>query len=586
MRGWNDMRAHRVLSRLASRLNKNRGNGVNRDDDLGLKLRLYEKKKQLKPRTYSSGKTQPDLIEEILEAFKSHDLVLLRAMVGSGKSVVGIRTILEFGMGVVSVPTKVLSDQYAASYEGERYFLKEDGSRAEIVIMKGRDNFPCQHMREKGHNVTCANRRIPCRRPLNREAGEHRIDALKECPHWGFVFPKGVAKDLKGAEKMFYEGIDGEWAACMHGDCEYWAQFSSFQSADVIVMNSMKWAAEVSMGRLPKSPITVIDEADEWLDSLALKAQITEKRIAAIMEKLQDEDSVSELRVAWRKAMGGRDHFGLAVLLTNMLEEIDETSDDFFWKLKSVVENWENVECEVENDSLLYLVPDPKPVLRKLIERVGGKWLMMSATLQSEEVLREVFGIEPLIVEGETNFPGRLIQRISGEEVAVNHDKWSSDSFKREYWKNLSEIMSRARRPAFIPIHAFKYLPPEIAGKIDRGADISDCGGVMMSTKMDRGADLKGMGSIIVTKFPFPDMNDPLLRGMKKRLGKKSFFAYYQDIAERCFVQQVGRVLRSGDDVAEFWSPDETCHTRLHGVWKGRIEGGDAPAHDFRARKS
>ncbi len=574
-----------MISYIAGKLNKIHRDRVTQGDDLGLKLRLYDKKKPLQPRRYSSGKTQSDLIREILESFKSHDIVLLRAMVGSGKSVVGIRTILELGKGIVSVPTKVLSEQYAASYEGERYFLKEDGSKAAIRIIKGRDNFPCHHMREMGHRAACANMKIPCRRPLNREAGERRIDALKECPYWGFVFPKGVAKDVKGAEKLPYPGIQGEWVVCMHGDCPYWAQFSSFQSSDVIVMNSMKWAAEVSMGRLPKSPITVIDEADEWLDSLALKVQVTDKKIAAITAKLQDEESISELGVAWRRAIGGRDQLHLAVLLTELLEEIDETSDDFFWKLKSVVENRENVECEVEDDALLYLVPDPKPVLRKLMDRVGGKWLLMSATLQSEEVLREVFGIDPVIVEGETNFPGKLIQRMSGEEVAVNHEKWSSDSFRREYWRRLSEIMSRAKKPAFIPIHAFKYIPPEIADRIDREAAVSDYGGVMMSTKMDRGADLKGMGSIILTKFPFADMNDPLLRGMKKRLGKKSFFAYYRDIAERCFVQQVGRVLRSPGDVAEFWSPDETCHTLLRGVWKGRIEDGDAQPDDFKPHK-
>ncbi len=55
-----------------------------------LELGLYDLKNRLQePLRYSSGKTQTDLIKEILEAFRGNDIVFLKGTVGSGKSVVG-----------------------------------------------------------------------------------------------------------------------------------------------------------------------------------------------------------------------------------------------------------------------------------------------------------------------------------------------------------------------------------------------------------------------------------------------------------------------------------------------------------------
>jgi Rad3-related DNA helicase len=544
---------------------------------LSLELRFYDGSGPLPPRRYSTGKTQLDLIREILDAFKNSDLVLLRGMVGSGKSIVGIRTILEFGKGVVSVPTKVLSDQYARAYERDKYFLKEDGSKAKIGILKGRRNFVCPYARRRGHETTCADKSLPCRRPLDRESGEHRIDALREDPFWGFIFPAEVADRIRDVKKYPYEGITGKWTLCERGKCPYWEQFGAYHDSDVIVMNSMKWAAEVAIGRLPRVPMVVVDEADDWLDSLALKVSVTDKRIDVLGGKIQDEESLEELSGIWEGTLSGeRDPLELAIYLTTLMEETDETSTDFFWKLKSVLEEWAHVECEVRENTVLYLVPDPQPVLQKFFRKLGGKWLLMSATVQSQEVLREVFGIEPVLVEGETRFPGKLIQRRLGREKAVNYKRWSDGNFRLGYWDFLSEIMRMAKRPSFLPVHAFKYLPPELADKIaSEKTDVIEEEGVMITTKMDRGADLKGMGSVIITKFPFPEREDPLLRGMEKRLGKRAFWRYYRDIAERCFVQQIGRVLRSDADVVEFWSPDEICHRMLYRLWKGRVEGGD-----------
>ncbi len=552
-----------------------------------LEFGLFEGNGSLAPRRYSSGKTQADLINEIVSAFESSDVVFLKATVGSGKSAIGLRTILEFGRGIVSVPTKILSDQYAAAYEGQKYFRKEDGSKLKIGILKGRRNFRCKLMADRGRDFSCDGRALPCKRPVDWKNGERRVDAVRECPHWGFIFRSAVAKGIKDAAKADYQGIKGDWAWCMKGACPYWQQFSAYVEADAIVMNSAKWAAEVSAGRLPAMPITVVDEADYWLDSLAVKVSVTERTIGWLQDAVKrsagfglDDDGsemkamMDDVRDQFTENVAGKgDPIKLVQSLVKVLVEIDETSGDTGWKLESVLEHKAHAEWELSDKGITYFVPDPKIVLESVREKVGGKWLLMSATVQSREVLREVFGIEPTFVEGETRFPGRLIRRKLGSEEVINYRKWADDAFKRKYWGMLERIMKRAKRPGFVPVHAMAYLPPGLRDKVREGGDSHTFDDIMFTTKMDRGADLRGVHSVIILKFPFPDRSDPLLRGMERRLGKDAFSTYYKDISGREFVQQIGRVLRGDGDEAEFWSPDEMCHAQLRQLWKGEMVG-------------
>ncbi len=550
-----------------------------------MRFNLYNQEGQCEPLCYSSGKTQIDLVEEILEAFRGNEMVFLKGTVGSGKSVVGLRTILEFGRGIVSVPTKVLSDQYAASYERDKYFTKDDGSKARIGILKGRRNFRCMYQADKRREISCDNSNLPCKRPVDWEHGEKRIDALRECPYWGFIFSSGLADSIKNAEKVSYQGITGKWTWCKRGECPYWKQFQAYVFSDAIVMNSAKWAAEVSIGRLPEVPITVIDEADEWLDSLAVKVLLTVKTIGGVRERIRrnimldndDEEKelqerLEELRSLWSETLAGKgDPLKLVEFLTALLEEIDETSGRLYWRLKSVLEHRDYAEWEIGERGIVYFVPDPKIVLQRILDKVGGKWLLMSATAQSENVLNDVFGIAPTFVEGETKFPGELVQRKLGSEEVINYRKWMNDGFKQRCWNTLREIMQEAKLPGFMPVHAHKYLTPRLRKKVLESGDVYYHKDIMLSTKMDRGADLKGMKSVIILKFPYPDRGDPLLKGMERRLGAEPFRRYYRDMAEREFVQQIGRTLRSDDDVVEFWSTDNMCHVQLRRLWKGSI---------------
>lgn len=146
-----------------------------------MELGLYEDGEKLESLEYSSGKTQTEVVGEILEAFESHNLVWLDGKVGSGKSVVGIRTALEMGGGTFSVPTKVLSDQYYEDYyAGDKQFMVSGKIPARISVFKGRGNFKCPYLKDlhpdwEDEKLTCQNRALPCTRALRRMKTEQRL---------------------------------------------------------------------------------------------------------------------------------------------------------------------------------------------------------------------------------------------------------------------------------------------------------------------------------------------------------------------------------------------------------------------------
>lgn len=553
-----------------------------------MKLNLYEDGRELEPLSYSTGKDQGELVRDILESFESSDVVFLKGVVGSGKSVVGIRTALEFGGGTISVPTKVLSRQYQDDYEGDKYFLKEDGEKARIGVLRGRGNFTCPYLEDQHSNwpswkLSCQNRALPCTRPLGEttrsEEGvevtekESRITAVRECPYWGFIFPHAPELEKLKEHVGAYQSLAGKHSLLLNKDgCPYWGQFESYLTADVNVMNSSKWEIEAQIGRLPLTQLTVVDEADAWLDTLCSKVIVTNRRMERLADNLKGkglDEEASKVKDIWSDYEEGFvEPLELARSLREFLEQID-FGTRLFWQLVKVLDFEEEVVSKEGEGKVTYFIPDPKPVLSSLRKKIGGKWLLMSATVQDQEVLNRIYGIDPVFVEGEVKFPGKLVRRRLGSEVRVNNANWKDPSFRREYSQVQARIFRRAARPGFVPVHATKYLP-EGVDELTK-SDRKEKEGIIFSTKMDRGADLEEMESVIPLKYPYPDLGDPLLRATKKRLGDKKFWIYYRDMSRREFIQQIGRTLRSPDDEVEFWSPDQICHENLQRDWRGEI---------------
>ena len=138
--------------------------------------------------------------------------------------------------------------------------------------------------------------------------------------------------------------------------------------------------------------------------------------------------------------------------------------------------------------------------------------------------------------------------------------------------------MANAEPPTLVHVSAFKDLPTEEENtklKFDnlitqeRLREIQSRGNtavdefsngeedVLFTTKCSRGIDFPGeqCNSILVTKFPYPNIQGLFWRILKKEQPKK-FMEFYLDKARRELIQKVSRGVRFKEDKVSLWSPD------------------------------
>ncbi|MFW6009083.1 MAG: helicase C-terminal domain-containing protein [archaeon] len=516
-------------------------------------LLLYENGVKKTPLEYSNKKNQIDLINEILKKFENNRIVALKGQVGSGKSVVGIRTALEMGGGIIATPTKVLGRNYKEDYSNKMYFKHPiEDRKAKISIIEGRGNFKCPEYNTASKYVSATYPDLPCLRPL--EDNEKRINLLKRnCSRWSFLFsekPNGV----RGKE---YNGLDEKWYWCYNSkQCPYFSQYENYVDSDVLVMNSSKFNVEMDIGRLPDKPLYVIDEADLYLDRLAIKVNITDNLIEKLLDDL--EENIHYKKALKRKWESKEDNpKKIPTIIYNIMEDTDikDKWNKLYWKLKELVDFKTIMNYDINKEKISYIIPTPKTVLKSKLEKSNAKFLLMSATLHDRNVLKNIFGINPPVVKGETKMKGKL--RIQSSGIGkINYDKWKKKQFREKYYDNIKRIIDECPKPALVLVHAFKYLPKYEKQKLKKSKDgVYEDGDIIYSTTLKRGANMEGMNSLILLKKPFPSLGNPLYKSMKDKLGN-NFWNFYRDKARRELKQQIGRVRRLEEDDVKLYSPD------------------------------
>lgn len=569
---------------------------------------------KLEPWVFSNGKAQSEVIDEVLGAFESNDVVFLRGGVGSGKSIIAATVCGAMGRGVINVPVKALQEQYRQDYEG-RLRIRLGDKNLGIQVLKGRDNFICERHREHGYK--CSRKSLVCTVPLGDETPRWKV--AKECPHWGPIYPVRIRSllDSKDCQLGEYASVAGKQFIYQRPNaCGYYAQNTAYAEADVIVYNNAKWLADTAIGRKAKVDIEVFDEGDLFLDGLSTKTRITEgtfarldKECRAVMEELvrnnmhqeaaeleeglegvkqEFEELLGSARGSAPQGLTGRVESILELLLEFLLRLRTEYADSLGLKLGNLLKYNKDAYYFSEPEGITFFISNPAVVLNGLREKSADKLLFMSATLQGPGVLEEIYNIRDFAyVEGEPKMQGKIHPMRNGGEVQVNWRNWKKEEFRKHYWESLSRIMAKAKRPTLVQIHAYQYLPlqegfpllptQEVIKKTDQEESIAmfktGKEELLFSTKTDRGIDLpnEACRSIVLLKYPFPGMKDPFFMVMRKRMGEEAFWSYYQDLAWREFQQQIGRGLRNPEDWVEVWSPDLMVHKRLAALKADKI---------------
>jgi Rad3-related DNA helicase len=610
------------------------------EDNSGANL-FSESGEELKPLKFSNGKTQADVVKEILDLIGAgNKVIFVKGVCGSGKSSMALNLARHFKKTSIIVPIKSLQEQYEKDYTQDKFILKKDGKPLKISVIKGRNNFRCPYSGERADDPE-----LPCtieirdknteqllkfvdsnpnanREDFSTATDVRRMNIAPACPYWAPIMPEEIQpKLLTDFKKKIYPAICGKDFALFQRKkgCGYCDQYAAYKDSDVLIFNSMKYSIEMAMGRKPKSDIEIVDECDEFLDKFADERKINLARLHSALMKLNPQDkekknAVKELIHEINSLL--LDPFGdveikkvkqteFIKIIKKISENPNLAEDEEFNYYNNIVEtvrafenlldetyiSIERIKSEEDQGTLFSQnVKDDNVFVTLVSINLAQKFkelmdanevlVLMSGTLHSEEVLKDIFGLEDFkIVEAETQNPGKIHKIRTGFEKNCSFANFSSGSITRKmYLKILDASMANAEPPTLVHVSAFKDLPTEKENNElkfenlisqERLRELQSRGNtavsdftngedeVLFTTKCSRGVDFAGdkCNSIVITRFPYPNIQGLFWKILKKEQPDK-FMEFYLDKARRDLFQKVARGVRFKGDKVDLLSPD------------------------------
>jgi Rad3-related DNA helicase len=630
---------------------------------------LYDEEKFLEPLCFSNGKSQKDIVKEVLDAVeKGNKIIFIHGVCGTGKSAIALNIARKLGKACIVVPIKNLQRQYKEDYEKSKYLKKENGEKLKISVITGRNNHRCKFLEENARaipkekkeidstldifdkkreevqemvsdDLSADNLNIPCKIEIkernwhklkkyllqNKDIDSSEFNEIKDitrasvaavCPYWSPVLPEEYEfkqKSLVNAKKSSFQGLNGKkyiyYQRC--AGCDYYSQFQKYVGSDVLVFNSLKYKLESILGRKPKTAVDIIDECDEFLDKFSNTETINLNKFQAALtyafgvteqfDKIQKE--LGELLVNLKKSDRITDALVtgdivplketclydiLKILNKNpeFFDDIDE--ENYLFDVLEIAQMFngffEDTYLTVDKSEEVLKINLVTTNLAKMFELLVGKndvVVMMSGTLHSDSVLKNIFGLDKFVsIEAEATNQGSINVKKTGLEIDCKYSNFSCGKHSREdYLRALDKCLEIAEKPSLVHVQAFKDLPSE--DEIDKfnlqnlmsqeklkrlqsesaeklmnkfkGKDID----VLFSTRASRGIDFPGgqCNSIIFTKYPNPNVQDAFWKILNKT-HPQYYWDFYRDRAKRELWQKVYRGVRFKEDKVEVLSPD------------------------------
>jgi|SRR3989339_282191 len=590
----------------------------------------------ISPLKFSNGKTQEDIVKEVVDLIRQgNKIIFLKGACGSGKSAIALNIARILGKASIIVPLKSLQKQYEDDYSGKKYVIKPDGKKMKIAIITGRDNhdsiinpgFSCSYS-YLPENIKITEKNITklqeyyTKSPLTENNIIPDIKEIKRFtiaasnPYWSPILPSKFDFKIQGAEKNKYLGVDSKEFIFYHRKlgCSYYDQYLAYIKADVIVFNSVKYKSELSIGRKPLTDIEIVDEADEFLDSLSNQSEINLNNLATALEEINLENISSKIarnkileilkEEIRNKKIEGINNQETLKLSETQLEKIFKnilSSKDLSREIElnelnytnNVLNIIKNFESNIDDAYLIYKKEKDDLLIELVSTNLSKKMkefvdknkavVFMSGTLHSEEILKKVFGLKDFkIVEAEGLNQGNIEIMMTGKEFDCNYSNFKDNKqTKTDYFYALSECIKKAKEPTLIQVNAFKDLPSENEKEVyslnniicfndliqnqkddKTGKQISDFkegkNKILFTTKCSRGIDFPGeiCNSIIFTKYPNPNTQDIFWKILQKT-HPQYYWDFYKDKARREFLQRLYRALRFKEDHLYVLSPDK-----------------------------
>ena len=628
---------------------------------------LYQKDKFLEPLCFSNGKSQEDVVKEVLDSVKKgHKVIFIHGICGTGKSAIALNIAKNLGKTSIVVPGKNLQAQYKKDYENDKYLKKENNKKLKISVITGRNNHKCKLIEDNKEVIPKIKREInlklhdifsgkkdeeiekdisadkwdlPCKIEIkdknsrkikeylkkNKDVNHKNFHTIKDvkrvsvagaCPYWSPVIPEKYelgGKSFVNSIKKRYKGLDNtEFVFYQRRPgCKFYEQFNSFIDADVIVFNAMKYKLESLLNRKPLTEVEVIDECDDFLDSFSNQRTLNIDRIQnaflnvfgkndsiekaldeikAILKQIKKDKRVNKAirsgEIMALKKTGIYDLLRVFLHSSEFLDEVDEES--YLFNVEETALIFEDffdesyVTFSKKDDNLIanIVTTDLAKRFKEMVDK-NKVIVLMSGTLHSNEVLRNVFGIDDFkVIEAETEKQGRISIQRTGLEMDCKYSNLNGENMRKRYLKALSKCIEIAKKPTLIHIHAFIDLPTrkefeeyDIDNLISRERlkelQNEDKTGqlierfkkgqieVLFSTKAARGIDFPGeeCNSIVFTKYPNPNVQNAFWKILSKTK-PQHYWSFYKDKARRELWQKIYRGLRFKKDHVYVLSPD------------------------------
>jgi len=444
-----------------------------------------------------------------------------------------------------------------------------------------------------------------------------RVSVAKVCPYWSPVLPEMYEiKSLEKSERKNYLGLNNTKFTFYQRErgCKYYEQFNSFIDSDVIVFNSLKYKLESAINRKPSTEVEIIDECDEFLDSFSNQRNINVDRLQNSLTQIFDFDDkvekiINDLNSVIKDIKNDKKILETAYFKNKEIIPIKETK--IYDLLKIFLDSPEFLN-EIDEESYLFDVENTAKMfedffdetyltankkdnnltvsivttnLAKRFKEIVDKnkvVVLMSGTLHSKEVLKNIFGLDSFeVIEAETKQQGKIDVHRTGLEMDCKYENFSNGKYSREnYLRALSKCVEMAKRPSLIHVNSFADLPSEkeleefdidnlISNERLKEIQNEDKIGdlinkfkkgqidVLFSTKCARGIDFPGeeCNSIIFTKYPNPNVQDSFWKILKKT-NPDNYWNFYRDKARRELLQKIYRGLRFEKDHIYLLSPD------------------------------
>jgi len=501
----------------------------------------------LKPLVFSNGKSQEDVVKEIIKAIEEgYKIIFIKGVCGTGKSAIALNLAKEIGRASIVVPIKNLQKQYEDDYTNKKYLLK-NGQKLKMKIMTGRVNHICPFLQENiqefqiekteenskltdfdngvGYNKkdnSCDNSQLPCKIEIKEKNAKRIKEYLKEnpkvesanfsnihnvkrrsiapiCPYWSPIVSSEIDLNLD-ANCRNYTGLSNRQFTIYQRKqgCGYYDQFTAYLNADVIIFNSLKYKLETIMNRKPATDIEIIDECDEFLDSFSNEEKISFNRLNFALGAIFPEDGktskiIDELINLTRNVLRNKKieesilneeilhikHTKILDLLkyfldSNLMECVECDEENYCYHVDKVARMFKDFFKETyisfykeERDLVARIVTtNLEKRFKELLDK-NKIIVMMSGTIHSEDVLKNIFGLSEFkIIEAEIKFPGKKESKKTGFEVNCAYRNFQQGRVTREqYLIALSKCIEHSKKPTLIHVNAFKDLPTEQEAK-------------------------------------------------------------------------------------------------------------------------